>query len=252
MMVVAILAAYSFDNGATFQWELIPCIPELKKNGSARFLMQFAPEILLAEAPSYAPRCRKMASCSDICHPIMFRSSNLGNKASKDAPVDDGPILASSPLAPPRVALGEVADKALSSYDDVSIVYQFETPVVEVILTKNGSSFRGDEEGLDCRLLVDSQAPLDDVLSLIDFLPKPGAELENHDLMVPSSDGKISKMVPTSAIDLDHTPSSITRLSSKYSLDVSNIVEPISTSTNGIHDRAKQKTRSRIKFSKSK
>ncbi|GMH02094.1 hypothetical protein Nepgr_003933 [Nepenthes gracilis] len=95
-------------------------------------------------------------------------------------------------------------------------------------------------------------APLDDVLASIDILPKPDAEIVNHDLMVPPSDGKISMMKPMSAIDPDHTPSSITRLSSKYSLDVSNIGEPITTSSNGGHDRDQQKSRSRKKSSKSK
>ncbi|GMH12946.1 hypothetical protein Nepgr_014787 [Nepenthes gracilis] len=32
-----------------------------------------------------------LAPCSDICHPIKVRRSNLGNLASEDVPVDDGP-----------------------------------------------------------------------------------------------------------------------------------------------------------------
>ncbi|GMH02000.1 hypothetical protein Nepgr_003839 [Nepenthes gracilis] len=54
MMVVAILAAYSFDNGATFQWELIPCVPELM-NGSARFLMLVA-DYESVSCPPQSPR----------------------------------------------------------------------------------------------------------------------------------------------------------------------------------------------------
>ncbi|GMH16934.1 hypothetical protein Nepgr_018775 [Nepenthes gracilis] len=133
-------------------------------------VVRFAPEILSVEAPNCAPHRRKLVPCSDICHPIKFRRSNLGDLDSEDAPVDDSPKLASSPFAPPREALGE--------------------------------------------------APIDDVLSSIDILQKPSADIKNHDLMVPLSDGKISEMVPASAIDPDHTPGSITHLSSKYSLEV--------------------------------
>ncbi|GMH25341.1 hypothetical protein Nepgr_027184 [Nepenthes gracilis] len=53
--------------------------------------VRFTPEILSAEAPSSAPHRRMLASCSDTCHPIKFRRSNLGNLASEDVPVDDGP-----------------------------------------------------------------------------------------------------------------------------------------------------------------
>ncbi|GMH16163.1 hypothetical protein Nepgr_018004 [Nepenthes gracilis] len=189
-------------------------------------VVRFAPEILSAEAPSCASHRRKMAPCSDICHPILFCISNLGHKASEDAPVDAAPNLAPPPFAPPRDAHGEESVKDLSSSVDVSIVCQYEAPAVEVV-------------------------PLDDALASIDILPKSGAEIENHDLMVPPSDGKFL-MEPASAIDLDHTPSSVTRLLSKYSLDVSNTGEPITTSSNGSHDWDHQKSRSRKKSSKSK
>ncbi|GMH07493.1 hypothetical protein Nepgr_009333 [Nepenthes gracilis] len=53
--------------------------------------VRFAPEILSAEAPSSAPRRRMLAPCSDSCHPIKFRKSNLESFASGDVPVDDGP-----------------------------------------------------------------------------------------------------------------------------------------------------------------
>ncbi|GMH03420.1 hypothetical protein Nepgr_005259 [Nepenthes gracilis] len=52
----------------------------------------FAPEILSVEAPSSAPHRRMLAPCSDICHPIKFCRSNLGNLASEEVPVDVGPI----------------------------------------------------------------------------------------------------------------------------------------------------------------
>ncbi|GMH21320.1 hypothetical protein Nepgr_023162 [Nepenthes gracilis] len=129
---------------------------------------RFAPEILSAEALSSAPRCRMLAPCSDICHLIKFRRSNLVNLAPEGGPVDDGPKLASSPFAPPREALGVV--------------------------------------------------PLDDPLSSIDILPNPGADIENHDLSIPPSDGMTSKMEPTSVINPDLTPSPISRILKKYSL----------------------------------
>ncbi|GMH22909.1 hypothetical protein Nepgr_024752 [Nepenthes gracilis] len=118
-------------------------------------MVWFAPEILSAEAPSSAPHRRMFAPCSDICHPIKFRRSNLGNLASQGVPMDDGPKLASSPFAPPREALGVV--------------------------------------------------PLDDALSSIDILPNPGADIENHDLSIPPSDGMTSEMEPASVIDPDLT-----------------------------------------------
>ncbi|GMH11599.1 hypothetical protein Nepgr_013440 [Nepenthes gracilis] len=81
-------------------------------------MVRFAPEILSAEAPSSAPHHRMLALCSDICHLIKFRRSNLGNLASEGIPVDDGPKLASSPFAPPREALGVVPfDDALPLID---------------------------------------------------------------------------------------------------------------------------------------
>ncbi|GMH22174.1 hypothetical protein Nepgr_024017 [Nepenthes gracilis] len=165
-------------------------------------VVRFAPEILSAEAPNRAPHRRILVPCSDICHPIKFRRSNLGNLASEGIPVDDGPKLASSPFAPPREAFGE--------------------------------------------------APLDDALSSIDILPNPGADIENHDLSFPPSDGKTSEMVPASAIDPDHTPSPISHISKKYSLVASNFGEPISSSSNGSLDRAKNNSRSRLKPCKSK
>ncbi|GMH06034.1 hypothetical protein Nepgr_007874 [Nepenthes gracilis] len=56
-----------------------------------------------------------LAPCSDICHSIKFRRSNLGNLAFEGVAVDDGPKLASPPFAPPREALGVVPlDDALS------------------------------------------------------------------------------------------------------------------------------------------
>ncbi|GMH02197.1 hypothetical protein Nepgr_004036 [Nepenthes gracilis] len=81
-------------------------------------MVRFAPEILSAEAPSSAPHCRMLAPCSDICHPIKFRRSNLGNLASEGALVDDVLKLTSSSFAPPREALGVFPlDDALSSID---------------------------------------------------------------------------------------------------------------------------------------
>ncbi|GMH29019.1 hypothetical protein Nepgr_030862 [Nepenthes gracilis] len=85
------------------------------------------------------------------------------------------------------------------------------------------------------------EAPLDDALSSNDILPNPGADIENHDLLTPCSDGKTSVMVPTYAIDPDHMPSPITCISKKYSLDVSNNGEPISSSSNGSLEREKKK-----------
>ncbi|GMH28983.1 hypothetical protein Nepgr_030826 [Nepenthes gracilis] len=115
-------------------------------------MVQFASEILSAEAPSSAPHRRMLAPCSDICHPITFRRSNLGNLAPEGGPMDDGPKLASSPFAPPREALGMV--------------------------------------------------PIDDVLSPIDILPNPSANIENHDLSIPPSDG-MTFSKPASIIDPD-------------------------------------------------
>ncbi|GMH30405.1 hypothetical protein Nepgr_032248 [Nepenthes gracilis] len=143
-----------------------------------------------------------LAHCSDICHPIKFRRSNLENLASEGIPVDDRPKLASYPFAPPREALGE--------------------------------------------------APLDDALPSIDILPNPGANIENHDLSFPPSDGKTSEMVSVSAIDSDHTPSPISRISKKYSLVALNFGEPFSSSSNGSLDQAKNNSRSRLKPYKSK
>ncbi|GMH03516.1 hypothetical protein Nepgr_005355 [Nepenthes gracilis] len=81
-------------------------------------VVRFAPEILSAEAPSCAPHRRMLAPCSDICHPIKFCESNLGNLASDGIAVDGGPKLASPPFAPRRETRGVVPlDDALSSID---------------------------------------------------------------------------------------------------------------------------------------
>ncbi|GMH16931.1 hypothetical protein Nepgr_018772 [Nepenthes gracilis] len=135
-----------------------------------------------------------LAPCSDICRPIKFSRSNLGNLAPEGGPMDDGPKLASSPFAPPREALGVV--------------------------------------------------PLDDALSSIDILPNLGADIENHDLSIPPSDGMTLEMEPASVIDPDLTPSPISRISKKYSLVASNFGEPVSSSSIGSFERAKKKTRS--------
>ncbi|GMH03394.1 hypothetical protein Nepgr_005233 [Nepenthes gracilis] len=95
-------------------------------------------------------------------------------------------------------------------------------------------------------------APLDDALSSTDILHNPGADIENNDLSFPPSDGMTSEMVPASVIDPDHTPSSISRISKKYSLVASNFGEPFSSSSNGSLDRAKNNSRSRLKPCKSK
>ncbi|GMH29546.1 hypothetical protein Nepgr_031389 [Nepenthes gracilis] len=58
-------------------------------------VVRFAPKIMSYEAPSCASRCRKMAPCSDVCHPIVFRRSNLSLKDSMETPVDAVPKLAS-------------------------------------------------------------------------------------------------------------------------------------------------------------
>ncbi|GMH02038.1 hypothetical protein Nepgr_003877 [Nepenthes gracilis] len=63
-------------------------------------VVRFAPEILSTEALSYASRCRKMAPCSDIRHPLVSRISILGPKDSLVAPLEAIPVLASSPLPP--------------------------------------------------------------------------------------------------------------------------------------------------------
>ncbi|GMH14579.1 hypothetical protein Nepgr_016420 [Nepenthes gracilis] len=125
-------------------------------------VVRFAPEILSAEAPSCTPHRRMLAPCSDICHLIKFRRSNLGNLASDGVPVVGGPKLAAPPFAPPRETLGVV--------------------------------------------------PLDDALSSIDILPYPGADIENHDLSIPPSDGMTSEMELASAIDPDLMPSPISRV----------------------------------------
>ncbi|GMH29452.1 hypothetical protein Nepgr_031295 [Nepenthes gracilis] len=210
-------------------------------------VLRFAPEILSVEAPSSASHSRKMAPCSDICHPFVFRKSIRGQKVSVEAPMDAAPKLASSPIAPPGDAHGEVAVKALSSSDVVH-----DAPAVEVVLTNNGSSIHREEVDLDCWPLVDSQAPLEDAESSIDVVPNPGTKIEDHDSLVPSSKGEISELAPASPVDLDHTPSSITRLYSKYSQDVSNIEGLVTTSPFGSQDRAQKKSRRKKKSASSK
>ncbi|GMH16867.1 hypothetical protein Nepgr_018708 [Nepenthes gracilis] len=54
--------------------------------------VRFALEILSAEAPSSAPRCRVLAPCSDICHPIKFHRSTQDCLSPVGVPMDDGPI----------------------------------------------------------------------------------------------------------------------------------------------------------------
>ncbi|GMH02092.1 hypothetical protein Nepgr_003931 [Nepenthes gracilis] len=105
-------------------------------------VVRFAPEILSAKASSCASHRKRMAPCSDICHPILSRRSNLGHKASEVAPVDVALYLASPPFSPPTDAHGEETVKDLSSSVDVSIVCQYEAPAVEVVPIKNGSSIR--------------------------------------------------------------------------------------------------------------
>ncbi|GMH04751.1 hypothetical protein Nepgr_006591 [Nepenthes gracilis] len=90
MMVVAILATYSFDNGATFQWELIPCVPELKKNGSARFLMQDA-----RATPDSPRRFPNVVSHQAEEHPGTYPtlgSSSIVNSMLK-APLNDSVLV---------------------------------------------------------------------------------------------------------------------------------------------------------------
>ncbi|GMH25398.1 hypothetical protein Nepgr_027241 [Nepenthes gracilis] len=114
-------------------------------------VVRFAPEIISSATPNCASRYRKIAPCSDIHHPIVFRRSNLGLKDSMVDPVDAVPKVASSPLAPP-----------------------VDTPADDVAPSTYGSSNRGVAKGLVCRLLVDSQTPLDDAVSSIVALPIPG------------------------------------------------------------------------------
>ncbi|GMH25355.1 hypothetical protein Nepgr_027198 [Nepenthes gracilis] len=115
-------------------------------------------EILTAEDLSSAPHRRRMAPCSDICHPVKFRRSKLGFSASEDVPVVDG--------------------------------------------------------------------------------PSHGAVIDCHDPSISPSNGVTPEMEPVSVIDLDITPSPISRILKKYV---------------GSPDRAKEKiTRSKIKPCKSK
>ncbi|GMH29935.1 hypothetical protein Nepgr_031778 [Nepenthes gracilis] len=114
-------------------------------------VVRFAPEIMSSEALSCASRCRKMAPCSDICHPIVFCKIQLGLKDSLEAPMDAVPKLAFPPLAPP-----------------------VDAPAEDVAPSTNGSTNRGVVKGLVCRLSVDSQTPLDDAVSTIDALPISG------------------------------------------------------------------------------
>ncbi|GMH04836.1 hypothetical protein Nepgr_006676 [Nepenthes gracilis] len=187
------------------------------------------------------PADAKIAPCSDICDPIAFRKPNRDHKVSEEAPLVATLKLASSPIAPPGDAHGEVAVMALSSSDEASIVCKFDAPAVDVVPSKNGSSICRDEVDHDCWLLVDSQAPLDDTMSSIDVLHSPIADIEDLDLMVPPSDGVNWELAPDSPTDLDHTPSSITPLLSKYSLDVPIFERPSTSSLNDSHVRAQQK-----------
>ncbi|GMH29448.1 hypothetical protein Nepgr_031291 [Nepenthes gracilis] len=57
--------------------------------------------------------------------------------------------------------------------------------------------------------------PIDHDLSSIDIRSNPGAVIENHDLLIPPSDGMTSKMELASIIDPDLTPSPISRFSEK-------------------------------------
>ncbi|GMH25352.1 hypothetical protein Nepgr_027195 [Nepenthes gracilis] len=119
--------------------------------------VRFAPEILAAEDLSCGSHRRMLAPCSDICHPVKFRRSNIGILASVDVPVDDD--------------------------------------------------------------------------------PNPGADIECHDLTIPSSDGAPPEMEPASVIDPDLTPSPISRILKKYV---------------GSPNRAKKKTQCKTKPCKSK
>ncbi|GMH19849.1 hypothetical protein Nepgr_021690 [Nepenthes gracilis] len=83
-------------------------------------------------------------------------------------------------------------------------------------------------------------APCSDICHPIKFR-RSNLDIENHDLLIPPSDGKTSEMVPASAIDPDHTPSPITHLSKKYSLDASIFGELISSCSNGSLEWAKKK-----------
>ncbi|GMH29439.1 hypothetical protein Nepgr_031282 [Nepenthes gracilis] len=69
-------------------------------------VVRFALEILSAEAPSSASHSRKMAPCSDICHPIVFSKSNRGQKGLVCRLLEDS-------QTPP--------DDALSSFDVLPI-----------------------------------------------------------------------------------------------------------------------------------
>ncbi|GMH17760.1 hypothetical protein Nepgr_019601 [Nepenthes gracilis] len=105
--------------------------------------------------------------------------------------------------------------------------------VEEEVFTKNGSTSSIEGEDHDSRLMVDSQAPLSNAMTLFDDRTSSGAEIKDHDSIVPPSDEAVLKMAPAPVVDLDQTPSSITRLSSKYSLDDSNIGGPIIISPRG-------------------
>ncbi|GMH14542.1 hypothetical protein Nepgr_016383 [Nepenthes gracilis] len=71
--------------------------------------------------------------------------------------------------SPPGDAQGEVAFRALSSSGEVSIACLNDATLAEdVVLTKTISSGSRAGEDHDCRLVVDSQAPLSDAVSLFD------------------------------------------------------------------------------------
>ncbi|GMH06249.1 hypothetical protein Nepgr_008089 [Nepenthes gracilis] len=57
----------------------------------------FAPDFVSSGAPNCSSCSRRMALCSNICHPIVFRRAKLGLKETLVAPLDAVPIVTSSP-----------------------------------------------------------------------------------------------------------------------------------------------------------
>ncbi|GMH04866.1 hypothetical protein Nepgr_006706 [Nepenthes gracilis] len=122
--------------------------------------VRFSPEILTAEALSSAPHRRRLAPCSDICHPVKSRRSKLGFSASEDVPVVDGPspgavIECHDPSIPP-------SDGVTPEMEPVSVIDPDITPspisqCFGVIFFRSdncwGTSWRSALFRLDCDLL---------------------------------------------------------------------------------------------------
>ncbi|GMH09741.1 hypothetical protein Nepgr_011582 [Nepenthes gracilis] len=164
------------------------------------------------------------------CTPLFVSPRPLNDVSELEVSGDSGVDISS----PPGDVHEEEAFKALSSSGGVSFVcLTAAIPVEEEVFTKNGSTSSREGEDHDNKLVVDSQAPLSDAVTSFDDRTSSGAEIEDHDSIVPPSDEAVSKMAPAPVVDLDQTPSSITCLLSKYSLDISNIGGPITISPRG-------------------